>query len=160
MIVATTLLDPIAYPAADILALYGDRWTVELRLRDIKTTLGMDILRGKSPSMIRKEIYMHLLAYNLIRQLMVCAATEHQRNLHRLSFAGAVQHVDAVLPYLQIYAGTSQARPLVLLLLRWIPHDTVPLRCGRFEPRALKRRPKEYALLNKPRQQMRHELLL
>jgi len=159
ILVATTLLDPVAYPAEEILALYGDRWTVELRLRDIKITLGMDILRGKSPSMVRKEIYMHLLAYNLIRQLMACAAAEHGRDLHRLSFAGAMQHIDAVLPYLHLFAGTARARPLLILLLRWIAHDTVPLRPGRAEPRAVKRRPKKYALLNKPRKQMRQELL-
>lgn len=159
IIVATTLLDPVAYPAADIVALYGDRWTVELRLRDIKTTLGMDILRGKSPSMVRKEIYMHLVAYNLIRQLMVCAAIAHGRDLHRLSFAGTVQHVDAVLPYLHLYVGTSRGRQLVQLLLKWIAHDTVPDRPGRVEPRAVKRRPKQYALLNKPREQMRKELV-
>lgn len=159
LIVATTLLDPMAYPAADILALYGDRWTVELRLRDIKTTLGMDILRSKSPSMVRKEIYMHLLAYNLIRQLMVLAASEHGRDLHRLSFAGSVQHIDALLPYLHLYAETPRCRHLVKLLLRWIAHDTVPNRPGRVEPRARKRRPKKYALLNKPRHQLRKELV-
>ncbi len=157
--VATTLLDPVAYPAAAILALYGDRWTVELRLRDIKTTLGMGVLRGKSPSMVRKEIYMHLLAYNLIRQLMVCAAVAHGRDLHRLSFAGAVQHVDAALPYLDLYAGSPQCRRLMKLLLRWIAHDTVPDRPGRVEPRARKRRPKKYGLLNKPRHQLRKDLV-
>ena len=159
IIVATTLLDPVAYPAAEILALYGDRWTVELRLRDLKTTLGMDLLRGKSPSMVRKEIYMHLLAYNLIRQLMARAAADHGRDLHRLSFAGAVQHIDAVLPYLHLYAGTARRPQLVELLLRWIAHDTVPLRPGRIEPRVVKRRPKQYGLLNKPRRQMRKELV-
>lgn len=159
IIVATTLTDPIAYPAGTILELYGDRWTVELRLRDIKTTLGMDLLRGKSPSMVRKEIYMHLLAYNLIRPLMVCAAITHGRDLHRLSFAGTVQHTDAVLPYLHLYAGTSRGDRLVGLLLNWIAHDTVPDRPGRAEPRARKRRPKKYALLNRPRQQMRQELV-
>jgi hypothetical protein len=159
LIVATTLLDPVAYPAADILALYGDRWTVELRLRDIKTTLGMDILRGKSPSMVRKEIYMHLLAYNLIRQLMVRAAVEHHRDLHRLSFAGAVQHLDAVLPYLVLFAGTSKHCQLAELLLRWIAHDKVPDRPDRSEPRVRKRRPKKYGLLNKPRHKLRKELV-
>ncbi len=159
LIVATTLLDPVAYPAAAILALYGDRWTVELRLRDIKTTLGMDILRSKSPAMVRKEIYMHLLAYNLIRQLMVSAAVAHGRNLHRLSFAGTIQHVDAVLPYLQLYVGTPRGDRLVTLLLDWIAHDTVPDRPGRIEPRARKRRPKKYGLLNKPRKQLRKELV-
>ena len=159
IIVATTLLDPVAYPAEAILALYGDRWTVELHLGEIKTTLGMDVLGGKSPSMVRKEIYMHLLAYNLIRQLMVCAAARHGRDLHRLSFAGAVQHVDATLPYLQLLAGTARARSLIDLLFRWIAHDTLPFRPGRVEPRVVKRRPKQYGLLNKPREQMRQELL-
>lgn len=159
LIVATTLLDPVAYPADDILALYGDRWTVELRLRDIKTTLGMDILRGKSPTMVRKEIYMHLLAYNLIRRLMVRAADDHGRDLHRLSFAGAVQHVEAMLPYLELYIDSPRRRRLVELLLGWIAHDAVPDRPGRVEPRAVKRRPKQYDLLNKPRPQMRKELV-
>ena len=159
IVVATTLLDPVAYPAEEVLALYGDRWTVELRLRDIKITLGMDLLRGKSPSMVRKEIYMHLLAYNLIRQLMVRAAAEHHRDLHRLSFAGAVQRVGAALPYLHLYAGTARMDPLGVLLLRWIAHDTVPLRPGRFEPRVVKRRPKQYGLLNRPREHMRKDLL-
>jgi hypothetical protein len=159
LIVATTLLDPVAYPAADILALYGDRWTVELRLRDIKTTLGMDILRGKSPSMVRKEIYMHLLAYNLIRQLMVRAAVEHHRDLHRLSFAGAVQHLDAALPYLALFAGTPKHCRLVDVLLNWIAHDKVPDRPDRSEPRVRKRRPKKYGLLNKPRHKLRKELV-
>lgn len=132
---------------------------MELRLRDIKITLGMDVLRGKSPPMVRKEIYMHLLAYNLIRQLMARAAADHGRDLHRVSFAGTVQHVDAVLPYLHLYAGTARCRRLVDLLLRWIAHDTVPDRPGRVEPRAVKRRPKQYGLLNKPRGQMRQELV-
>lgn len=90
---------------------------------------------------------------------MVCAAIEHGRDLHRLSFAGAVQHVDAVLPYLHLYAGTARHRRLVNLLLHWVAHDTVPDRPGRVEPRAVKRRPKNYRLLNKPREQMRKDLL-
>ena len=159
LVLATTLLDPMKYPAEEILALYGDRWTVELHLREIKTTLGMDILRGKSPAMVRKEITMHLLAYNLIRQLMVDAAKEHGRDLHRLSFAGAVQHLDAALPYLQLYVNSSRARRLTQLLLQWIAYDTVPYRPGRVEPRAVKRRPKSYSFLTKPRHQSRKELV-
>lgn len=159
LVVATTLLDPVAYPAAKIVALYRDRWTAELRLRDIKTTLGMDVLRGKSPGVVRKEIYMHLLAYNLIRCLMWQAATEHGRSLHSLSFAGTMQRVEAMLPYLWLFAGTEKARGLYTLLLKWIAHDILPRRPNRLEPRAVKRRPKQYALLNKPRHEMRKGLL-
>jgi hypothetical protein len=157
--VATSLLDPLAYPAARIAALYRDRWLIELRFRDIKSTLGMDVLRGKTPDVIRKEIHMHLLAYNLIRCLMWQAAQAHGRNLHRLSFAGSVDRLNAITPYLWLYQGTAQARRLYELLLRWIGHDPNPDRPNRIEPRAVKRRPKPYDLLNKPRHQMRKALL-
>lgn len=157
--VATTLLDPVAYPSEEIAALYGDRWTVELRLRDIKTTMQMDVLRGKSPDVVRKEILMHLLAYNLIRALMWQAARKHGRPLHRLSFAGTVQHLNALAPYLWVYVGTDKFDALYALLLEWIARDKLPFRPGRIEPRAVKRRPKQYDLLNKPRQELRQALL-
>jgi hypothetical protein len=153
--VATTLLDPVVYPAQEIAALYGDRWIVELRLRDIKTTMQMDVLRGKSPDVVHKEILMHLLAYNLIRALMWQAAQKHGRPLHRLSFAGTVEHLNALAPYLWIYASTDKFDVLYALLLEWIARDKLPLRPGRIEPRAVKRRPKEYDLLNKPRHELR-----
>lgn len=159
IVVATTLLDPQNYPREEIAALYGDRWTVELRLRDIKTTMRMDILRGKSPDIVRKEILMHLLAYNLIRALMWQAARTHGRSLHRLSFAGTIQHLNALAPYLWLYAGTRRYAALHSLLLEWIARDRLPPRPARIEPRAVKRRPKEYDLLNKPRQQLRQALL-
>jgi hypothetical protein len=159
VIVATTLLDPVAYPVTSIAALYGDRWTVELRLRDIKTTLGMDVLRGKSANVVRKEIVMHFLAYNLIRALMWQAATEHGRPLHRLSFAGTMQRFDVVGPYLCLFAGTPNAPTLYQLLLSWIAHDPVPHRPNRLEPRTLKRRPKPYHLMTRPRNEMRQALL-
>ena len=78
----------------ELVALYGDRWTVELRLRELKTTMKMDVLRCKSVDTVRKEILMHLLAYNLIRALLWQASQAHGRPLHRLSFAGAVQRLD------------------------------------------------------------------
>jgi len=157
--VATSLLDPIAYPAAQIAAIYRDRWLVELRLRDIKITLGMDVLRGKKPDIVRKEIYMHLLAYNLIRSLMWQAAEAHGRNLHRLSFAGSVDRLNSMTPYLWLFEGSDKALRLYELLLYWIAHDPIPDRPNRIEPRAKKRRPKEYDLLNKPRREMRKALL-
>ncbi|GAF96903.1 unnamed protein product, partial [marine sediment metagenome] len=140
--VATTLLDPAAYPAQRIAALYRDRWLIELRFRDIKTTMGMEVLRGKSADVVRKEIAMHLLAYNLIRGLMWQAADRHGRPLHRMSFAGTMERLRAMQPYLQLYCGTDRAAALHELLLRWIAADAVPSRPNRTEPRAVKRRPK------------------
>ena len=157
--VATTLLDPAAYPAAQIAALYRDRWLIELRFRDIKTTMGMDVLRAKSADVVIKEIHMHLLAYNLVRSLMWQAAAQHGRPLHRLSLAGTIDRLNALEPYMELHAGRPQAKRLYELLLRWIAHDPVPDRPNRIEPRAVKRRPKEYALLNRPRNQMRKALL-
>jgi len=159
IMVATTLLDTNAYPLEAIANLYADRWTVELRLRDVKTTMGMDILSGKSPDVVCKEIYMHFLAYNLIRALMWQAAEEHDRPLHRLSFAGTMQHFHAMAPYLWLFSGTPKGRRLYQLLLSWIARDILPCRPNRVEPRAVKRRPKEYPLLNRPRQEMRNALL-
>lgn len=157
--VATTLLDPVAYPVAQIAALYRDRWLIELRFRDIKTTMGMEVLRGKTADVVRKEILMHLLAYNLIRCLMWQAAVEHGRNLHRLSFAGTVGRLNALSPFLWVCHGTPRAAQLWALLLQWIAHDPNPDRPNRIEPRAVKRRPKQYNRLNKPRHQMRKALL-
>jgi hypothetical protein len=159
IIVATTLLDPIEYSLEMIAQLFADRWTIELRLRDIKTTLGMDVLRCKSSDVVCKEIYMHLMAYNLIRALMWQASVEHNRALHRLSFAGTVQRFDVVIPYLYLFCGTSKAVMVYKLLLKWIAGDILPYRPNRIEPRAVKRRPKGYDLMNRPRNQMRQELL-
>ena len=159
ILVVTTLLDPQAFSLEQIAALYGDRWTVELRLRDLKTTLQMEILHGQSEDIVRKEIYLHFLAYNLIRALMGQAAQDHGRPWHRLRFAGTLQQFPAVAPYLCLFAGTSQATRLYELLLLWIARDRVPDRPHRVEPRALKRRPKPYDLLTRPRNEMRKALL-
>jgi hypothetical protein len=159
IMVATTLVDTKAYPLEAIADLYADRWTVELRLRDIKTTMGMDILSGKSPDVVCKEIYMYFLAYNLIRALMWQAAEEYDRPLHRLSFAGTMQRFHAAAPYLWLFSGTPKGRRLYQLLLSWIARDILPCRPNRVEPRAVKRRPKEYPLLNRPRNEMRKALL-
>jgi hypothetical protein len=156
--VATSLLDPAAYPLERIAALYRDRWMIELRFRDIKITLGMDVLRGKTPDVVRKEILMHLLAYNLLRALMWQAAVQHGKDLHRLSFAGTVDRLNAFGPYLWLYRRTSKGDAMIALLLRCIAGDAVPDRPNRIEPRAAKRRPKQYARLNQPRHQLRRVL--
>jgi hypothetical protein len=158
ILVVTTLLDPQAFALEKIAALYRDRWTVELRLREVKTTLQMEILRGHSEDIVRKEIYLHLLAYNLIRALMWQAAHAHGQPLHRLSFAGTLQHFQAIAPHLCLCAGTPQAARLYQRLLSWIARDRVPERPNRVEPRALKRRPKPYDLLTRPRKEMQKAL--
>ena len=153
ILVVTTLLDPNRYPADEIRALFRDRWTAELNLRSLKTHLGMEILRGHSPDMVRKEIAMHLLAYNLIRLLMWQAAREHGRDLHRLSFTGTLHRLRRILPAAMLLSSGRTARTAGLRasLLEWIAEDELPDRPDRYEPRRKKRRPKEYSLLNKPR---------
>jgi hypothetical protein len=132
---------------------------IELRFRDIKTTLGMEVLRGKTADVVRKEIYMHLVAYNLIRCLMWQAAARHGRPLRALSFAGTMDRINALAPYLWLLEGTPRAEALYELLLMWTAQDLVPDRPNRIEPRAVKRRPKEYDRLNRPRAQMRNALV-
>ena len=89
--IVTTLLDAQKYPAEEIASLYLHRWEIELRFRDIKTTMGMEMLRTQSPEMVRKELMMHMIAYNALRLLMLKSSTIHGCNHRRLSFKGALQ---------------------------------------------------------------------
>ena len=151
----TTLLDAQAYPAEELARLYARRWQIELWFRDIKTTLGMEVLHTKSPKMVHKELEMHFVAYNLIRGLMSQSAVAYAVPLERLSFKGSL---DAAR---QFSAAIAQARSrkkqkeLIQELLGVIARDPVPERPGRREPRAVKRRPKSYPLLNRPRHKFR-----
>jgi hypothetical protein len=155
IILATTLLDPIAFPAAEIAELYGLRWSVELFLRHNKTTLRMDVLRCLSPEMIHREIHTHWIAYNLIRALMFEAAQTMKVSVSRISFKGALDTVRQWLPSLHAAATHPNIfRHLYRCLLRTLAKDLVPLRPNRSEPRAVKRRPKKFHLLNKPRHLM------
>ena len=153
--VATTLTDPREVPADAIRALYRDRWTAELNLRSLKTHLGMDILRGQSLDVVSKEIAMHLLAYNLIRLLMWEAAREHDQDLHDLSFTGTLHRLRAALPLMMVITSQDRRRTLMANLLYWIAQDRLPRRPDRIEPRRVKRRPKQYSLLRKPRRDYR-----
>jgi len=156
ILVATTLLDPVETPAEDIAALYRDRWMAELNFRSLKPALGMDVLRGQSVDVVRKEIAMHLIAYNLIRLLMWQAAAEHGRDLRRLSFTGTLHRCRTTLPLLIQNRLPGHAIRLISLVLRWIADDLVPDRPNRVEPRRRKRRPKEYSLLEHPRDYYRN----
>jgi hypothetical protein len=150
IILATTLLDPVAYPADEIRALYRDRWMVEVNLRSLKTHLGMDQLRGHSEDVVRKEIFVHMLAYNLIRLLMWRAAREHDRDLHRLSFTGTLHRLRKIMPHMMTLPLQREYEMLQHLLAE-IGNDLVPDRPERWEPRRRKRRPKGYSLLTQPR---------
>ncbi len=153
----TTLLDKATYPTLDIVGLYGKRWDVELDLRHLKTTLGMDILRCNTPSMVRKEIYVFLLAYNLLRSLMWDAGTTYTTPPLRLSLQGTRHHLINFIP--KLLAATSQKSLLLYrTLLKVIAHKAVPDRPGRSEPRVTKRRPKAYPRLTKPRHKLRKQL--
>ena len=154
--IATTLLDAELYPADELSDLYLQRWDVELSFRDIKTTMGMDILRCKTPDMVRKEIVMHMIVYNCIRQLMFESAERFGAELRRVSFKGSVQAIRQWEPHLNQNNITQQRqKDLINLLYESIAGKINPYRPGRSEPRAVKRRPKPFQSLTAPRHEMK-----
>lgn len=157
MYLATTLLDTVRYPAADVAELYCQRWQIELRLRDLKTTMGMEMLRAKTPQMVRKELAMFVIAYNALRLLMLKASVRTGANLRRISFKGTIQ---VIATWSGSFCGLHH-KPMVRAelfgqLLDQIAERTVLERPGRQEPREVKRRPKPYKLMTTPRREF-HE---
>ena len=153
VIVATSLLDEAAFPDSAIAELYALRWQIELHYRQIKTNLALDVLRGLSPRMIERELWMHALAYNLVRALLLETARTHAVPVERLSFKGAL---DALQAWAERALGSRRHRRAARdALLARLAADQVPLRPGRHEPRARKRRTKDYQLLSRPRHLMR-----
>ena len=116
----------------------------------------MNILRGKTPQIVRKEIYAHLLAYNLLRTVMWSAGTTHKVDPLRLSLQGTRQLLDNFSLHLAS-ASTQKRDRLYQTLLKTIAHKLVPDRPRRYEPRVRKRRPKSYPLMQKPRQVLRQQ---
>lgn len=153
LIMVTTLLDPEQFPAEEVAKLYLQRWSVELFFRNLKTLLQMEHLRCKTPAMVQKELWMHLIGYNLIRAVMLETVRKHDVPLERLSFKGSVDSVRQFSLALGKAKTKRKAAALVRTLLLVLAKDLVPYRPNRREPRAVKRRPKPYALLNKPRHQ-------
>src|SRR3954468_19359737 len=154
----TTLLDPKLYPVGEILEAYLRRWRLEMCLDDIKTTLKLDMLRGRSPEMAQKELYTRLIGHNLIRCIMAQAAMEHDVALVRVSFKGSL---DAVREFAHARAQTRSKKKRQQLwsqLLETLAKDLVPERPGRREPRAVKRKKTKYARLNAPRRKFRDRL--
>jgi hypothetical protein len=156
--VVTTLTDARKYPPEEIAELYRRRWLVELDIRAIKITMGMDVLRCKSPAMVRKEIWTCLLAYNLIRKAMLEAAYESGLSPRQLSFAAALQAVAASWGTLAAATEEPMAQ-LIAAQISSLAEQRVGERPNRVEPRAIKRRPKEHQLLTKPRPEAKAELL-
>lgn len=151
---ATTLLDEQAYPDRALIELYRKRWQIEGNFRDIKTTLGLDVLRTRTPEMIEREILMQAIAHNLVRAVMQDAANTHDVPLGRISFKGTLAGLRQCAP-LMIDASGRQLELRYAELLAALACDLLPIRPNRTEPRAVKRRPKVYQLLNKPRRRMR-----
>jgi len=153
-VVVTTLTDAKKYSQHDLAELYRKRWLVELDIRAIKITLDMDILRCKSPEMVRKEIWTCLLAYNLIRKTMLQAAKGAGLSPRQLSFTLAMQTVAASWMVL-----IREDENLIDAQLASLTGQLVGNRPDRIEPRAVKRRPKPCKYLTKPRDEARAELL-
>lgn len=154
--IVTTLLDPKDVSLSDLGDLYRRRWEAELNLRSLKSSMGMDQLRCKSPEMVRKELWVYFLAYNLVRGVMAESARQKKSPL-RLSFMGAVQTLSAFAPWLPLEVGEGLESSLRRLWLAVGTHG-VGDRPDRVEPRAVKRRKKDYPPLTKPRKLARQQL--
>jgi hypothetical protein len=137
----TTLVDADRYPAADLAQLYLGRWQIEVNFRHLKTTMGMEVLHCQSVDGVLKELYIFALAYNLVRLVMLEASRRQQVPLDRISFIDALR-------WLRDAGPDTRLTPLVIN----------PARPNRLEPRVLKRRMKEYTLMNKPRANLRKAL--
>lgn len=148
----TTLLAPSTHSAESITAAYLRRWEVELFFDDIKTSQNMETLRCESPHMIARELLMHMIAYNLVRLLMVEAEKKRPAGqAGRLSFKGTLDRVTAWHGTLWGCQSPRESQSRRDKLLELIASDVVVDRPGRREPRVIKRRPKNYQLMTRPR---------
>ena len=146
--VVTTVTDPTEMAADKIAGLYRQRWEVELFIDDLKTSLGMDVLRTRSPHMIYRELLMHVIAYNLLRALI-----RQADDPRRVSFKGSLDRINRWLPMAMATNSRITRRRLIEDLLETMAEDRVRERPGRREPRLKKRRPKSYGLMTKPRRE-------
>ena len=161
LIIATTLLDADEVTQSELAQLYRARWNAELDLKSIKITLQMEVLRCKTPELVRKEIWTHVLVYNLIRTIMAQAAITYEIPPRSISFKGTLQTLEAFQPLIayQDSRGSAHREDLYQHLLRAIVAHRVGDRPDRVEPRMAKRRPKNYDRLMRPRQEIKREML-
>jgi hypothetical protein len=161
MIVVSTLLDAKAVTAGDLAELYRARWNAELDLRSLKQTMQMDILRCKTPELVHKEIWTHILAYNLIRTIMAQTATKHDIEPRTVSFKGTIQTLEAFQPLIAMQGDSDGAhrQDLYQQLLDAVATHRVADRPDRWDPRQRKRRQKKYDRMMKPRHVLKREML-
>jgi Transposase DDE domain len=161
MVVVSTLLDAEEVTAGDLAELYRARWNAELDLRSLKQTLQMDILRCKTPELVRKEIWTHILAYNLVRTIMAQAAVKHSVEPRTISFKGAIQTLEAFQPLFAVQGDRERAhrQRLYQQFLEAVATHRVADRPDRFEPRLRKRRPKKYDSMLQPRHVIKRKML-
>jgi hypothetical protein len=155
--IVTTLLRPELYPAEQILRAYLRRWRLEMCLDDLKTTLEMEFLRGRSPEMVPKEAYTRLIAHNLIRCVIARAADQQSVCLGRISFKGTLDAVRHFTHALARARSKRKRRELWEELLGTLARDWVPERPDRREPRAVKRKSTKYPRLDAPRRKFRDQ---
>lgn len=141
VVLVTTLLDAEAYPKDELADQYHDRWQIELNFRHLKQTMGMDVLKCKTAQGVGKELAIFVLVYNLVRLVMLDASQRQRKPLDRISFIDALRWLCDGCP-------EHEAKPLIVN----------PKRPDRLEPRVVKRRPKNYKLMTKPRAEMQKEL--
>lgn len=146
LVLATTLLDAKAFSKQDVTDLFRRRWQAELDLRSIKTVMHLDVLRCLTPDMVRKEIWLHLLGYNLLRSVMCAAAEEAETTVRKISFKGTMQLFNAF-QHLLLTAASSDLEDICTKLLRAVAEHRVGDRPDRFEPRKTKRPAKPYPQL-------------
>jgi len=160
VVVVTTLLDPRQATKEDLAALYRARWHNELDLRSLKAAMQMRELRCKTPAMVHKEVWAHVLAYNLLRTVMAQAAARHGVPPRTISFTGAMQTLEAFQPLLDLGAAQDAAGRSRLChdLLDAIATHRVGDRPDRYEPRVKKRRRNHYGWLTKPRAEMKRQM--
>ena len=160
LVIATTLLDADEYTKDDLAQAYRARWNEELDLRSIKITMQMDLLRCKTPELVRKEIWTHVLAYNLIRTIMAQTASQEGIAPRSISFKATLQVLEAFQPVIsqQAHRGVEHLESLYQQMLRAIAQHRVADRPDRFEPRMAKRRAKNYDRLTKPRKEIKLDM--
>lgn len=157
-ILVTSLLSPSVVTSRELDTLYRQRWNIEVDWRAIKVTIHMDVLRCMTPEMVKKEISVHLLANNLVRWTMASAAYLGEVLPRLLSFTGAKRVLTAFAAELRL-CPNQRLSVMFATVLGVIASLRLPIRPGRVEPRAKKRRPKNLPLLTMPRRQARREIL-
>ena len=159
IILVTTLLDPKQYPKHKLAQLYQLRWqAAEVNLRHLKTTLKMEMIEAKTPEMVRQQIWVHMMAYNLLRTLMWQAhPVLADGKTPQLSLQGTRQSLCQSIPLLA-FSSRRARKVLAQNLLELVREHLLPLRAGRIEPRVRKRRPKPFPLMTKPRNSLKPKL--